>query len=86
MTATFNEADLETIKAQLVALGFLRVFVANAMKGGLSEFAQLTEKGEAGLMQILAVRSADVVNPTQKVEAVTTSPNALLEALRSRPD
>jgi Domain of unknown function (DUF4062) len=52
-------ASLEsTIKIQLVAYGFLKIFEAQAVDGGVAEFLQLTDLGRRMLIEITAVRAA----------------------------
>ena len=52
-------ASLEsTIKIQLVAYGFLEIFEAQAVDGGVAEFLQLTDLGRRMLIEITAVRAA----------------------------
>jgi hypothetical protein len=47
-----------TIKIQLAAYGFLRIFEAEAIGGGVQEFLQLTDLGKRMLIELAAVRAA----------------------------
>jgi hypothetical protein len=49
---------LETIKIQLIALGFLENYEAETPGGGVMEFLRLTDLGKRMLIEITAVRAA----------------------------
>lgn len=53
-----NASCLATIKIQLVALGFLEIYEAEKVGGGVGEFLKLTELGKRTLIEITAVRAA----------------------------
>ena len=55
--ARFFDSDIEVVKTQLVALGYVKAFVSKTVKGGVAEFLQLTSGGSALLLQTLAVRT-----------------------------
>ncbi|HZG45117.1 MAG TPA: DUF4062 domain-containing protein [Allosphingosinicella sp.] len=50
--------DVAMVKGHLIGLGYVRAFTAKAVNGGLSEFIQLTDRGQAKLLELLAVRSS----------------------------
>jgi hypothetical protein len=53
-----NASCLATIKIQLIALGFLEIYEAQKVGGGVGEFFRLTEFGKRTLIEITAVRAA----------------------------
>jgi hypothetical protein len=53
-----HESCLATIKIQLVALGFLGIYEAEKVGGGIMEFLKLTDLGKRTLIEIMAVRAA----------------------------
>jgi hypothetical protein len=52
-----NVSCLETIKIQLIALGFLETFEAEVAGGSVAEFLKLTDLGRRMLIEITAVRA-----------------------------
>jgi hypothetical protein len=56
---------LDTIKIQLIALGFLETYEALKVGGGVTEFMRLTDLGKRMLIEIMAVRAPVSLSPEQ---------------------
>jgi hypothetical protein len=52
------DGDLDTIKIQMAAYGFMTIFTGQSVKGGLSEYIQLTEFGKRALIELAAIKAA----------------------------
>lgn len=50
-------ADIDTIKLHLLALNVIAVYKANSVKGGLSEYVEITDHGKSTLIGLKAVKS-----------------------------
>ena len=60
-TLSVSESDIDVIKIQMTAYGFLVIYSAQTVNGGLSEFIQLTELGKRVLVELTAVRASQPV-------------------------
>ncbi len=50
------DSDSDTIKLQLMALGYIEAYAADAKGGGVSEFISLSDRGRMAILEISAVR------------------------------
>ena len=53
-----TDQDINTIKIQMVAYGFINIYSAQTVKGGMAEFMELTELGKKVLLEAVAVQTA----------------------------
>jgi hypothetical protein len=52
------ESDIQVIKIQMAAYGFMTIYSAQVVNGGLEEFMQLTDFGKRTLVETAAVKSS----------------------------
>jgi hypothetical protein len=52
------DGDVDTIKIQMAAYGFMTIYSGNSVQGGVSEYMQLTEFGKRVLVELAAVKAA----------------------------
>lgn len=52
------DGDIDTIKIQMAAYGFMAIYSAQSVKGGVSEYMQLTDFGKRALIELAAVKDS----------------------------
>jgi hypothetical protein len=52
------DGDIDTIKIQMAAYGFMTIYSGQSVQGGVSEYMQLTEFGKRALVELAAVKAA----------------------------
>jgi Domain of unknown function (DUF4062) len=52
------KTDIDTIKIQMAAYGFMRIYSAQSISGGASEYLEITDIGKSVLIELTAVRAA----------------------------
>jgi hypothetical protein len=52
------DSDIDTIKIQMAAYGFITIHSAQSVQGGMSEYIQLTDFGKRALIELAAVRAS----------------------------